>query len=242
MPLSKEQIVEEIKRSAAANGGVPPGWRKFRTETGIGEKDWLGKHWARWSEALRDAGFENNQFNEPYSEDELLERYAKVTLDFGRLPTDRDIRFAVAKGARLPGGKTFAGKFGGKTRLIEKVREFCQSRPEYSQVVPLCEAYVPRDRDDAEASAGESGQIGFVYLMKSAKYYKIGKATLTARRHRELAIQMPERLILVHEIKTDDPFGIEAYWHNRFVERRRNGEWFELTAADVAAFKRRKFM
>ncbi len=78
--------------------------------------------------------------------------------------------------------------------------------------------------------------------MKSAKYYKIGKANLAARRHRELAIQMPERLIFVHEIKTDDPFGIEAYWHNRFAEKRRNGEWFELSKDDVAVFKRRKFM
>lgn len=242
MPLSKDQIVEEIKRSAAANGGIPPGWRKFRTDTGIGERDWLGKHWARWSEALRDAGFESNQFNEPYTEDELLERYAQMTLEFGRLPTDRDIRLAVSRGAQLPNGKTLAGKFGGKTRLVEKLEEYCQSRPQYSQIVAFCKAYVPRDRTNGDAPTGEDGQIGFVYLMKSAKYYKIGKAMLTERRHRELAIQLPERLIFVHEIKTDDPFGIETYWHNRFANKRRNGEWFELTAADVAAFKRRKFM
>jgi len=84
--------------------------------------------------------------------------------------------------------------------------------------------------------------MGVIYLLQSGKFYKVGRSNALGRRQYELAIQLPERATLVHSISTDDPAGIESYWHRRFDDRRRNGEWFELTADDVSAFRRRKFM
>jgi len=69
---------------------------------------------------------------------------------------------------------------------------------------------------------------------------KIGRTKNPLRREGEVGIQLPEKLTPVHHIKTDDPAGIESYWHARFSSKRKEGEWFALTPVDVRAFKRWK--
>ena len=83
---------------------------------------------------------------------------------------------------------------------------------------------------------------GYVYLLRSGRRYKIGKSTDPSRRFREVRLELPDETNQVHTIPTDDPSGIESYWHQRFAEKRiRNTEFFSLTAEDVRAFKRRKY-
>ena len=105
----------------------------------------------------------------------------------------------------------------------------------------MCNTFLKNSTDengrDEDNDASESGEV---YLFKSGRYYKIGKTIDTVRRGNELRIQLAEKIDLIHSIKTDDPSGIESYWHRRFDSKRMNGEWFDLNSSDVKAFKQWK--
>jgi len=60
-------------------------------------------------------------------------------------------------------------------------------------------------------------------MLKSGRFYKVGRTNDLGRREYEIGLQLPEKATTVHTIRTDDPVGIEAYWHKRFAERRKNG-------------------
>ena len=85
--MTKQHILEEIKRTAKANDGAPLGRQRFFTETGIKDSDWFGMHWARWSDAVREAGFTPNQKNEAYEHELLVEKYIGLTRELASCNT-----------------------------------------------------------------------------------------------------------------------------------------------------------
>jgi len=70
---TRQEILSEIKRAAQENGGRPLGKARFESETGIKPYDW-GRFWARFGDAVKEAGFVPNRLQLAYDNGFLLEK------------------------------------------------------------------------------------------------------------------------------------------------------------------------
>jgi hypothetical protein len=238
--MQREEILAEMRRTATENGGTPLGMRRFEAVTGIGQSDWL-RFWSRFSDIQRDAGFEPNQLNAAYDEVVLFGKLIDLTREHRKFPTERERRTKAYNDSSFPSSRVF-DRLGNRAQLIAKLIAYCADSPEYDDVVkilePLAEAGSSDVANDTTAKDEKPG-YGFVYLVKGHPgEYKIGRTRLVDRRMSELGATASIEHQLIHEIKTDDTNGIEAYWHKRFQAKRMRGEWFRLTPADVRAFQR----
>jgi AcrR family transcriptional regulator len=134
---------------------------------------------------------------------------------------------------------TFAKHFGSKEGLIAALRDRAIERGDEDLIVILPQLKACQASTEGRGSPSETE--GWVYLLQSGSHFKIGRSDELEKRVKQISIALPAKVELIHAIKTDDPPGIEGYWHRRFAEQRANGEWFKLSHADVKAFKRRKF-
>lgn len=189
--ITKAQIISEIKRTAQGNGGSPLGTARFETETGIRSSDWMGKFWARWGDALVEAGFQPNVLQGPRGEDDLLESLVLFARELGHFPVANEIKLKARTEPGFPWHNTFS-RFGGKQKLAARVREFALTRG-YEDVAQLCDPVIARlarrEPNAAEDAAVEAEpDLWYVYLLKSGRFFKVGRSNAVGRRERELAI------------------------------------------------------
>ena len=241
--ISKDHILEEIKRLAGENNGKPLGRNRFEQETGITRQQW-GKYWARFGDAIVSAGFQPNKMSALVEDKILVGKYIELIREYKKFPTEGEIRVKCHEDSSYPSIGTMR-RFGRKAEVARKIIESDLSQG-LDDVINICKKVLEQEKNTKpkykEGSSAQGLQIGEVYLIKHGKHneYKIGKSNDTVRRAKELGTQMPQRLDLIHSILTDDPSGVEAYWHRRFKDKNTNGEWFSLSADDIKAFKRWK--
>jgi hypothetical protein len=245
MPLTREEILGAIRRTAAENGGRPLGRDRLEQLTGITQYE-IERYWRGFGDAQREAGFQPNTLNAAYDDDFLIERYVGLTRALGHVPTRADMRIAREESDQeFPNFKVYE-RFGSKAELLTRIVAYCKDRSDNADVLAIIElehTAVPHDAafETSAPLTDEAARVGFVYLVQGHRgEFKIGRTNLVDRRLSELGTTAAVEQTLIHEIKTDDPVGVESYWHTRFADKRMRGEWFKLAATDVRAFKRWK--
>lgn len=164
---SREEILSEIRRTAASNDGRPIGRGRFRELTGISDYA-IAQHWANYSEAVREAGFEPNTLQGPIDQQAVIRRLIELTRDLGHVPTSNELRRARARDRSFPSSGVFE-RLGSKDERIVKALDLCRELPEYRDVGRILEAYVSQITAELSAPSGpDSGAVsyGFVYLAR----------------------------------------------------------------------------
>jgi hypothetical protein len=183
---------------------------------------------------VREAGYEPNAMqHRRHTDDDLLRHLALLTSTVGRFPTNAHLRMERGSNPEFPSANVFGSRLGTKDRQIDRLRDFIERTPEFADVSAMLPAVAEQEEEIAEPLEDDPDAAqpvpGYVYLVRSGKFHKIGRSNDHGRRAYEIGLQLPEKLEVVHTIETDDAVGIERYWHERFRDRRRNGEWFVLT-------------
>ncbi len=113
----RSHIVAEIKRVAAREGRAP-GRVVFERETGIRVGEWQGVFWARWGDALVEAGFAPNEKNARLDPELFLEKLAQAFRHFGRVPTTIELRLYRQVDAAFPAHSSLDNHFRTKSAML----------------------------------------------------------------------------------------------------------------------------
>src|SRR5581483_3341023 len=148
--MEKEQILAEIRRTAAANSGAALGKARFAAETGIRETDWRGRYWARWSDALAEAGFGPNEYQAAIPEQTILACLADEIVRLRKMPTSAELALRRRVDVDFPGRKVF-DRLGPKAGWARRVADAFPDRPDVLAIV------IPLLAEHATDELGDSG-------------------------------------------------------------------------------------
>ena len=235
----KQEIIRQIQRLAAENDGQAPGQKKFAAETAIKEHIWRGKYWRGWSEALAEAGFAPNEWTGAYDESEMLTKIAELAKRLQRFPKVIDLTFEANHQSDFPSANAIKRRWN-MVELATAISEYGRKSGD-DTIVALADDYLSsqvKTTSDKSENTLEAGPTGYVYMYRYGTDYKIGYTKSLNKRARQIQIELPAETVLIHAILTDDPVGIESYWHKRFADKRTRGEWFKLSKTEISAFRR----
>lgn len=236
--LTKQEIIKELQRYAKQNGGKTPSEKILFENTDVGITD-RRRYWSNYGELVIEAGLIPNEFDKTkYSHTQLCGMFIKLIREKGKWPTRGILEVKHHNDHNFPDSSTFYNKLGLTSKLAKTILEYIGDRRGYKDVVSICDSIIQKTGNESLSLEDGSVIAGYVYLGKQHGSYKIGKSKDPNRRRDDITLLGPEPFTLIHEIKTDDMAGVEKYWHERFSSKHKRGEWFNLSAGDIKAFKR----
>jgi hypothetical protein len=176
--MDRQFLVQEIKRLANEDSGTPPGQEKFPRETGVPPAQWRGVYWAKWSDALAEAGFKPNSFNVAYEQDFLLEQLATAARDLQKFPTTAELKLYARGKAGFPTKTTFESRFKKRIRALNN---FCERHTDWSDVLNICRSFTEPERKTGDTEKPSKLVIkGHVYLMRSGNITRLANRSTLA--------------------------------------------------------------
>lgn len=78
---------------------------------------------------------------------------------------------------------------------------------------------------------------GYVYIVQCDEVFKIGVSTLPEQRINIIKTDNYKPIVVHGFWKVEDPYGVEAFFHEEYGGVRVRGEWFMLNKNDVILAK-----
>src|SRR5205814_6380063 len=154
----------------ASHDGDIPGRQTFISATRIKPSAWRGKYWVRWTDAVREAGYDPKKMTGKIPDEDLLEKLARFTIELGRFPVDQEINIQARTEPGFPIWTTFKKRYGGMPQTAAALLEFSR-RTGKTALAKLCEARLEREKQKpvsaANAQPKTAAKTGFVYLKYS---------------------------------------------------------------------------
>src|SRR5439155_5672728 len=159
---------------------------RFTTVTGIKQSDWYGRFWARWGDAVREAGHQPQERKVAYERSKLLDHLRNLVVKLGHFPTYAEWRLEGKISKGFPAHNTFR-TLGSRAEAARELLSHCADDPKFAIVQEVCRPLIANDSEaePRSASAPDKDTFGFVYLLRAGKYYKIGKTNFAERRYAE---------------------------------------------------------
>lgn len=120
--MDKQHIINEIHRTA--EDGKALGQVRFTAETGIKINEWRGKYWARWGDALVEAGYSQNEWQSAHDKSHIFQNLLQLIRKHNKFPTPAEMGLERRSNPDFPSYDSII-RLGNKPELIRELLKYC---------------------------------------------------------------------------------------------------------------------